>query len=458
MDESSFDKFPHYTTEPGLTGRSLGNIFQHFIKHNECPALIAIAATKAPTGAAVANRRLSIASLMLYTLKADPGLEESARVRMESVLNKDRLSSRQAGRSRAMSDAAYIELQEFLNQFPLGFPKTESGIEIEILKRLFEEEEARLAVILTPFPEQVSQIAARAEQDESELEKKLESMSRKGLVFRARRQGKTFYNAAPFMIGLYEYSVKTIDKRLAELFKEYYESAYLDEMGASDIPGFKVVPVEQSVRDDSALLPFHKLEESVRAARKIAVTECVCRKEARLLGKGCDHPIEACLSFGIAAEYYIENGMGREISAPEAIKIIEETDRSGLVHASANSKHLSNICNCCPCCCASMKGITTRGHDRRKYMNALFEALVDEESCTVCEVCVERCPVGAITIEQTAIVDRGKCLGCGVCAGACPTESIALRLREDREEPFDKVFELGVAILEAKANKERKDH
>jgi uncharacterized Fe-S center protein len=91
-------------------------------------------------------------------------------------------------------------------------------------------------------------------------------------------------------------------------------------------------------------------------------------------------------------------------------------------------------------------------------MNALFEALVDEESCTVCEACVERCPVGAITIEQTAIVDRGKCLGCGVCASACPTESIALRLREDREEPFDKVFELGVAILEAKANKERKDH
>lgn len=354
-----------------------------------------------------------------------------------------------------MPDTTYIELQKFLDQFPIGFPKTESGIELEILKRLFTEEEAGLAVKLTPFPEEASQVAARAGLDESELEGKLESMSRKGLIFRIRRQGKTFYNAAPFMIGLYEYSVKTIDKQLAELFKEYYETAYLDEMGVSNVPGFKVVPVEESIQDDTTLLPFHKLEESIKAARKIAVTECVCRKEARLLGEGCDHPMEVCLSFGAAAEYYIENGMGREISAEEAIKIIAETDRSGLVHASANSKHLSNICNCCPCCCASMKGITKRGHDRRRYMNALFEAVIDEESCTACEACVDRCPVGAIAMEEAASVAREKCLGCGLCAGACPTESIALRLREDREEPFNRVFELGMAILDGKQKKSR---
>ncbi len=352
-----------------------------------------------------------------------------------------------------MSDEAYIELQKFLDQFPLGFPKTESGVEIEILKRLFTEEEARLAAKLTPLPEDASQIAERAGLGEEGLEEKLESMSRKGLIFRVKRRGKTLYNAAPFMVGLYEYSVKIIDKRLAALFKEYYDTAYIDEMGASNVPGFKVVPVEESIEADTALLPFHKLKESVKAARKIAVAECVCRKEARLLGNGCDHPIESCLSFGVAAEYYIENGMGREISAEEAIRIIQEADESGLVHAGANSKHLSNICNCCPCCCASMKGITHRGHAKQKYMNALFEAVIDEESCTACEACIERCPVGAIAVQDVAVVDREKCLGCGLCAGACPTESITLRLREDREEPFNKVFELGMAILEGKEKK-----
>ena len=349
-----------------------------------------------------------------------------------------------------MSDAPYIELQEFLDQFPIGFPKTESGVEIKILKRLFTEEEAELAVKLMPLPQEVSQIAEQARLDEDDLEEKLHAMSTKGLIFRTRRDGKTRYNSAPFMIGLYEYAVKKIDKELAALFEEYYETALLDDMGASNIPGFKVVPVDEVVEPDTALMPFHQLKESIRAARKIAVTECICRKEAQLMDHGCDHPIESCLSFGAAAEYYIENGMGREIEADEAIAILEEADESGLVHASANTKHLSNICNCCPCCCASMKGITKRGHDKRKYMNALFEAVVDEELCTSCEACVERCPVGAISLDEIAAVDRDKCLGCGLCAGVCPVESITIRLRDDGEEPFNRVFEMGMAIVEAK--------
>ena len=60
-----------------------------------------------------------------------------------------------------MSDTAYHALRDFLDRYPLGFPKTESGVEIEILKRLFTEEEARLAVRLSPFLEEIGQIAER---------------------------------------------------------------------------------------------------------------------------------------------------------------------------------------------------------------------------------------------------------------------------------------------------------
>ncbi|RJP24749.1 MAG: 4Fe-4S dicluster domain-containing protein [Candidatus Abyssobacteria bacterium SURF_5] len=352
-----------------------------------------------------------------------------------------------------MSDTPYIKLREFLDQFPIGFPLTPSGVEMEILKRLFTREEAKLAVLLTPMPEDASQVAARTGLDERELEEKLEAMSRKGLVFRIRRNGKAQYRAAPFMIGLYEYSVKKIDKELAKLFQEYYEAAYLDEMGASNVPGFKVLPVDENVKADMVLFPYHRLKESIKAARKIAVADCVCRKEGKLVGKGCNHPIETCLSFGAAAEYYIENAMGREITADEAIRIVEEADRSGLVHAGANAKHLSNVCNCCPCCCASMKGITQRGHSKQKYFNALFEAIVNQDECTACESCVERCPVGAITVDEAAQVERDKCLGCGLCASACPVEAIDLRLREDREEPFERAFDLGIAILQGKSGK-----
>jgi electron transport complex protein RnfB len=349
-----------------------------------------------------------------------------------------------------MSDRPYVKLREFLNHFPLGFPKTPSGVEIKILKRLFTEEEAETALLLTPIPEEASFIAARSKRDVAELGKKLASMSQRGLIFRIRRDGKSLYNAAPFMIGLYEYSVKKIDRELAALYKEYYETAYLEEMGASDVPGFKVVPIEQTIASNTVLLPFHKLKEDIRAARKIAVTDCVCRKEAHLNGEGCDHPLETCLSFGVAAEYYIENGMGREVTAEEAIKIVEMADQAGLVHAGANARHLSNICNCCPCCCASMKGITKRGHAKHKYFNALFEAVVDEAACVGCEVCSDRCPVGAVTVEDTAVVDRLRCLGCGLCASSCPSNAITLHLREGGEEPFDKVVDMAMAILQGK--------
>ena len=254
-------------------------------------------------------------------------------------------------------------------------------------------EEAEIAVLLTHGAEEAHEIAERTGRDEKELADKLEAMSKWGLIFRIRRRDRTIFRAVPFMIGLYEYSVKKIDQEPARLYRQYYDEAYLTEIGLSNLPGFKVIPIEEHIAPDLVLLPFHKLEGKIREARKISVADCVCRKEARLLGEGCDHPLETCLSFGVAAEYYIENGQGWEVAADEAIEILKETDRSGLVHAGANSKHLSNICNCCPCCCASMKGMTRKGHDKRKYINALYEAVVDSENCIGCQECLERCPV-----------------------------------------------------------------
>ena len=346
--------------------------------------------------------------------------------------------------------AVYQKLREFLDQFPLGFPASPSGLEIEILKRLFTPEEAEIAVLLTPIPEEAAPIAARAGRSADEMAVKLADMAQKGLIFRVDRGGLDRYSSAPFMIGIYEYSVKRIDRELAELYKRYYDEAYQDEMGVSDVPGFKVIPLKKNIEAGLTLLPYEKLEDDVRAARVIAVTDCICRKEAQLTGHGCHHPLEACLSFGVAAEYYIRNGSGRRINADEALEILRIADASGLVHAGANSKHLSNICNCCPCCCASMKGMVQKGHPTRKYMNPIFEAVIDQAECTACGTCVERCPVKAITVDDVAAVDRERCLGCGLCAGECPVEAIALRRREDAAEPFERVLDMSLAILEAK--------
>ena len=43
-----------------------------------------------------------------------------------------------------MSDEVYYKLAEVLDSLPNGFPATESGVEIRLLKKIFQPDEAEL--------------------------------------------------------------------------------------------------------------------------------------------------------------------------------------------------------------------------------------------------------------------------------------------------------------------------
>ena len=52
-----------------------------------------------------------------------------------------------------MDQDIYRRLAKHLDNLPAGYPATESGVEMRILRRLFTPEEATLAIHLTLLPE-----------------------------------------------------------------------------------------------------------------------------------------------------------------------------------------------------------------------------------------------------------------------------------------------------------------
>jgi hypothetical protein len=79
----------------------------------------------------------------------------------------------------------YRELQQHIDKsMPVGFPATESGAELRILKHLFSPEDARLALNLGPLPETLDEIYQRVKEigmTIEELEEKLDSLVMKSI-------------------------------------------------------------------------------------------------------------------------------------------------------------------------------------------------------------------------------------------------------------------------------------
>lgn len=54
-------------------------------------------------------------------------------------------------------------------------------------------------------------------------------------------------------------------------------------------------------------------------------------------------------------------------------------------------------------------------------------AVVNQETCSGCEACVDSCPVEAISMQnEKAQVDADTCIDCGACVGECPVEAISM--------------------------------
>lgn len=345
----------------------------------------------------------------------------------------------------------YEQLRQIIDMHPSRAPKSPSFD--AILRILFTPEEAALAVHMNFKPKIISDIAKAASMPEDKTEALLENMAKKTVIFYKEKNGVRMYGLLPTIPGLFEFPFMRGEKtpmldKLARLWESYHCEALGNAFAGAPTPAMRVVAVDEALPLRDTVVPYEAVSTIIQNADIIGLTHCACRES---VGK-CSKPREMCLLFGPIAVFLAAQNSAKFISKDEAMAVLKRAEKAGLVHTTENHQgNPSVVCNCCSCCCTLLRGITELHHPHA-IATSPYEAMVREDECTGCGICMEeRCPMGAIEMtSDVALVITDRCIGCGLCASACPEDAIMMVKRKAMAEPAKTVQEMGVKILQEK--------
>ncbi len=324
----------------------------------------------------------------------------------------------------------YERLADALDRLASGFPHTESGVELRILRKMVSPEEAALASVMTATPEPVVRIAEHAGLQVHETGQMLKALARREFVWVSSTPGARGFRLAPFVVGSYEAHMRDRpDAEFARLIEEYFSAAGW-ALGMAAQPALqRVVPARAAVKSEW-VLPYDDVRAILLGAKSYVIGDCVCRVQQDLLDhRQCDFPVKACLWFSS-----VEADREDVSTQAEALEFLDRIEKIGLVHTVSNvAEGVGYVCNCCGCCCGLLRGINEWGIDH-SVAQANYYAEIDLDSCTACAVCLGRCQVGAISEDDGVYaVDRARCIGCGLCVTGCASDAVGLRPKPPEE-------------------------
>ncbi len=359
----------------------------------------------------------------------------------------------------------YRALQKHLDKMPLGYPPTKSGVEINILKSIFTPEQAKIATYLDYKHKTIDQIYETAEVDvnsKEELKRVLDEIVSKGGISRRNRDGTEQYAVLPFLSwGMYEHQLKRLNQAFLDDSTEYITGEYALELATGSLPLMRVIPIEESVEAEHYIATYDELFRMIeQAGERIAIQECFCRKAGDMQEKPCQATDrrEVCMSFGDLADLYVEEGWARKINQQEALETARLNEKEGLVLMPGNDQEPNFMCSCCNDCCLVLTLIKNYPKPAEAVASN-YNATVNTELCTGVGACVERCPLGALSLNNGfATIELARCIGCGLCVPVCPEDAISMVKKELEITPpltMEERFDLELAKKNTLAGKIR---
>jgi len=321
------------------------------------------------------------------------------------------------------------------------------------IKAFFTPEEAALLTGFPFRPTELKELAKLKGVEADDLAAKLDALAKKGAVWRTERGGSILYNLndAFFIFFRGPFSAIHLDhaaEAMAPSLNRYLRDGLMDQLAPVHTKALRTIPINGTIEDPRRIAPYEDVTGIVQSQDFLAVSKCACRQRKRVDPDSaqCKHPEEVCLHFGDLAHYLVDNGLSREITKEEARDILKVAADEGLVHAISNrQKDTDTICNCCKCCCVFFESYHVLKHEKSHDFSN-YRLRINSETCKACGLCVQRCPVQALRIEDSplaknnqgkaaTLIHSGQCLGCGVCVHKCPTQSLLLEPRAEIQEP-----------------------